>query len=242
MKPIEQLATAEAPDGGQIVLTRHDGNYAISVDRQELMTSRQHESELELARLGCAHITQVSNPAVLIGGLGMGYTLRQALDMLQTKATVVVAELIPEVEDWNRGILGELAGHPLRDRRVVVKMCDVCELIAKSRHTFDAILLDVDNGPWALTDRANERLYSPRGIRACRDALTARGCLAVWASGVDRQFGRRLEQARLHARYFRVPAYEGARSLSRCIWVASRNPRFLPDLPEPKPRKGKSTG
>ena len=130
MKPIEQLATAKAPDGGQLVLSRHDGDYSISVDRQELMTSRQHESELELARLGCANLTESRNPNVLIGGLGMGYTLRQALDMLQPKASVVVAELIADVVAWNRNILGELAGHPLHDKRVVVKTCDVCELIA----------------------------------------------------------------------------------------------------------------
>jgi len=239
MKPIERLATANAPDGGQLVLARRDGNYAISVDRHELMTSRQHESELELARLGCARLTDVRNPNVLIGGLGMGYTLRQALDMLQPKATIVVAELIPEIVTWNRNILGELAGYPLRDKRVVVKTCDVCHLIAKSRHAFDAILLDVDNGPWALTDRDNERLYTREGIRACRDALTHRGCLAVWASGMDRQFARRLNQARLYARFFRVPAYKGAKSLSRCIWVATRNERDLPPLPEPKPRKRK---
>jgi len=228
MKPTIQIATAKTPDGEVLALYRHDADFSIKVNRQELMTSRAHESELALARLGCARLTSQRNPKVLIGGLGMGFTLRQTLDLLQPGATVVVSELIPDVVVWNRDFLGELNRHPLRDPRVALKIGDVVELIRKSEQAFDAILLDVDNGPEALTSAGNDRLYSREGIETCMRALHAKGCLSIWSGSIDNAFEHRLRQANLCFRRFHVAAYQGGKARSRCIWVISRDPRSLP--------------
>ena len=228
MKPTLQLATAKTPDGEVLALYRHDADFSIKVDRQELMTSRAHESELELARLGCARIRERQDPTVLIGGLGMGYTLREALDLLQPGAKVVVSELISDVVEWNRTFLGDLNAHPLRDRRVTVRLGDVTRLIQQSEHAFDAILLDVDNGPEALTSAGNDRLYSREGLQACLRALHAKGCLSIWSGSIDTQFEKRLRQENLAYRRFHVAAYKGGKARSRCIWVISRDVRSLP--------------
>jgi len=228
VKPTLQLATAKTPDGEVLALYRHDADFSIKVDRQELMTSRAHESELELARLGCARIRERQDPTVLIGGLGMGYTLREALDLLQPGAKVVVSELISDVVEWNRTFLGDLNAHPLRDRRVTVRLGDVTRLIQQSEHAFDAILLDVDNGPEALTSAGNDRLYSREGLQACLRALHAKGCLSIWSGSIDTQFEKRLRQENLAYRRFHVAAYKGGKARSRCIWVISRDVRSLP--------------
>lgn len=228
MKPTLQIAKALTPDGEELVLFRHDADFSITVNRQELMTSRAHESELALARLGCARIQARHNPTVLIGGLGMGYTLRQALDVLQPRASVVVSELIPEVVAWNREFLGALNQHPLRDPRVVLKVGDVWALIRQSEHVFDAILLDVDNGPEALTSEGNARLYSREGLQACLRALHAKGCLSVWSGSLDNAFEKRLRQERLFFRRVHVAAYKGGKARSRCVWVIARDPLSLP--------------
>jgi spermidine synthase len=162
----------------------------------------------------------------------MGYTLRQTLDMLRSKAKVTVAELMPDIVRWNRDILGHLTDHPLRDKRVNVQVKDVMKIIGNAKHEFDAILLDVDNGPEAITDSANNRLYSGAGIRACINALTAKGCLAVWSASKDISFEKRLRRERLHVRAFHVPKRKGGKSRPRCIWVASRD---RSSLPEPLP-------
>ena len=211
-----------------MLLYRHDGQYSIRVDGCELMNSRQHESELELARLGCASLTGHRAPSVLVGGLGLGYTLRQALDMLGRQANVVVAELLAPVVDWNRAFIGELNGQPLADPRVDLKVVDVFDLISHSRRRFDAILLDVDNGPDALTDPGNQRLYGRQGILACRRALRGRGCLAVWSAGPSRRFERLLMSCNLHVRCYRAAAYKGSASRPRFIWVASEHKGNLP--------------
>ena len=208
----------------------------MKVGCQELMTSRAHESELELARLGCARIAARQNPTVLIGGLGMGYTLRQTLDLLQPDATVVVSELIPDVVQWNRDFLGQLTNHPLRDPRVVLKVCDVMSLIQQSEHAFDAIMLDVDNGPEALTAAGNDRLYSRQGLQACMRALHAKGCLAVWSGAIDNSFERRLKAENLFFRLFHVPVYKGGKALARCIWLIASDPRSLPPEEARRPR------
>lgn len=228
MKLRTQLATTSAPDGSRLALFQHDEDFIITVDRQDLMLSRAHESEFELARLGCAHVAGHRRPTILIGGLGMGYTLRQTLDMLGSCATVVVAELLPEVVRWNRDYLGGLTNHPLRDRRVTVRIDDVADVIRQSPGVFDAVLLDVDNGPHAITDARNRHMYSRDGIRSCLHALRAKGCLAVWSAIFDPPFERRLRQEHLHVRCFHVPAYKGASSNHCCIWVASRDRNSVP--------------
>ncbi|MEI6211482.1 MAG: hypothetical protein WCR06_07630 [bacterium] len=229
MIPRKHIATASAPDGSRLDLHQHDKDFLITVNRQDLMLSRAHESELELARLGCAHIVGHRTPTVLVGGLGMGYTVRQTLDMLGTRATVVVAELIPEIVRWNHEYLGELTNHPLRDPRVVLKIGDVADVMQQSPGVFDSVLLDVDNGPHAITDAGNDEVYSPAGIQSCVRSLRAKGCLAVWSAFFDPPFERRLRQAHLHVRSFRVPAYPGSSSCHCCIWLASKDRSVLPN-------------
>jgi spermidine synthase len=211
-----------------MVLYQHDRDFSIKIDGQELMHSRQHESELALARLGCAHLAGPKVPRILIGGLGMGYTLRQALDMLNSSAQVVVCELLDAVVGWNREFFGELNGQPLADERVDLEMGDIFEFISHSGIKFDAILLDIDNGPSALTDSGNRRLYGRGGIRACRRALRDQGCLAVWSAEPSKKFEQLLMNCSFHVRRFRVFAYRGSKSPSRFVWVASQEKMSLP--------------
>ncbi len=229
MKPSVRLATAKTPDGGEMELYKHDRDFVIKINGQDLMSSRQHESELELARLGCAHLTDSKAPSVLIGGLGLGYTLRQVLDMLNPHAKVVVSELLGAVVEWNREFLGELNGQSLEDERVDIKTGDIVALISRSRGKFDAILLDIDNGPSAMTSSANSRLYSYEGIMACRHALREHGCLAVWSAEPSKKFERLLVGGcGFHVRRFRVPTYKGSKSQSHFVWVASEDKSILP--------------
>ena len=211
-----------------MVLCEHDGDFSIALDGREVMTSREYESELELARLGCDRIKERRRPKVLIGGLGLGYTLRETLELLGPEAKVVVAELLPDVVAWNREYLGELTGHPLRDGRVVVETRDVQAVMRESEGAFDAIMLDVDNGPNAMTHGENAKLYGGEGIRQAMRALRKDGCLAIWSVTVDPAFEKRLRREGLAVRRFRVRAYKGSKSRSRCVWVASRTRGSLP--------------
>jgi spermidine synthase len=213
MKPFELLAQAHSPDGTLIELKRRDDEYVILAAGRHLMSSRTHASEESLATLGCRHIIAThphhptshptSHPTILIGGLGMGFTLRAALDILPPRAEIIVAELIPEIVDWNRGPLAHLAGHPLADPRVRIEITDVATLLgakSASRAKFDAILLDVDNGPASFTDSANAHLYSATGISAAHASLTPGGTLALWSAHADRQFTHRLRAANFTVR------------------------------------------
>ncbi len=241
MKPRVKIATARTPDDGRMVLYQHDRDFAIEINGQELMHSRHHESELELARLGCAHLKGCRAPSILIGGLGLGYTLRQALDMLSPHAQVVVGELLGAVVEWNREFLGEPNDWPLRDERVDLQTGDIVELISRSKSRFDSILLDIDNGPNAMTDSGNRRLYDREGIQACRRALRDQGCLAVWSAEPSKKFEQLLMSCSFQVRRFRVPAYKGSKSASRFVWVASENEIVLPPgggEPRPPLRNG----
>jgi len=211
-----------------MVLYQHDRNFTIEIDGDDLMLSRHNESELELARLGCAHLAGRKAPSILIGGLGMGYTLRQALDMLSPDAEVVVGELMNTVVEWNREFLGELNGQPLADGRVELKTGNIVELISRSRSRFDAILLDIDNGPSAMTYSGNSRLYGYEGILSCHHALRKKGCLAVWSAGPSKEYEQLLMRCDFHVRRYRVPAYKGSKSQSRFVWVASEDKSILP--------------
>ncbi|KAA3595596.1 MAG: hypothetical protein D8M57_03360 [Candidatus Scalindua sp. AMX11] len=228
MKPKITIATARTPDGGEMVLYQHDRDFSIEINGQDLMNSRQHESELELARLGCAHLAGSRAPSVLIGGLGLGYTLRQVLDMLSPRAHVVVTELLTAVVEWNREFLGELNGQFLMDKRVDLKMGNIVDFISRSKNKFDSILLDIDNGPSAMTHPGNRRLYGYEGIIACQQALRKQGCLAVWSAEPSKRFEQLLMDCNFHVRLFRVPAYKGSKSQSRFVWVASENKGILP--------------
>ena len=162
MKPWQILGRERAPEGGELVLYHSDGNYVIRVDGKELMSSRAHDSEEVLAQLGCRHLQSAKSPRVLIGGLGLGYTLRAALAVLPKDASVTVAEIVPAVVTWNRGPLADLAGRPLEDPRVIVEPRDVGLVLRTTRVRFDAILLDIDNGPAGLTRKGNQVLYADR--------------------------------------------------------------------------------
>ncbi|HKH70641.1 MAG TPA: hypothetical protein VKA59_04785 [Vicinamibacterales bacterium] len=205
MRPLELLAETRTRDGTLISLTRRDREYIILAAGKPLMSSRMHGSEQALATFGCRNLRSDA-PRVLVGGLGMGFTLRATLDLLPRDATVVISELIPAVVDWNRGPLGPLADHPLEDTRVTVALGDVGETMRRSTAAFDAILLDVDNGPDAFTASGNASLYDDAGIAAARDALRPGGTLAVWSAWEDRKFEQRLKYSGFRVKVERVRA------------------------------------
>jgi spermidine synthase len=195
MKPWELLGETHAPDGTTFTLKRRDTEYLLFANGEVLMTSRQHESEDALATLVCERLRGVKQPCVLIGGLGMGFTTRAALDHLPKDASVVVAELLPSVVEWNRGPLGALAGYPIDDPRVSIITSDVSAVLRASQARFDAILLDVDNGPEAFASGANASLYGDIGLFAARTALKFGGILGVWSVWKDKHFPARLRYA-----------------------------------------------
>jgi len=198
------LGQTVAPDGAVLKLMRRGDEYLILADGAILMSSRMHGSEEGMAALACQGMRKLKRPCVLIGGLGMGFTLRATLDLVSTDATVVVAELVPAVVAWNRGPLGPLAGHPLKDKRVRVETVDVAVTLQSGHGQFDAVLLDVDNGPSALTASNNAGLYEKRGIAAAHAALKLEGVLAVWAAREDRKFEQRLREGGFEVQVRRV--------------------------------------
>ncbi len=228
MKPTIKLATSATPDGGEMVLYQHDNDFSIRINGLELMNSRQHESEQELARLGCAQLSSRAGVKILVGGLGLGYTLRQALDMLAEDASVVISELMPEVVIWNRDYLGSLNNNALEDRRVEVVDGDIYQLIAKTSDQFDAILLDVDNGPTAMVDSGNQRLYDPAGIQICRRALRKQGILAVWSTEPSKKYERFLKNGGFKVKRYKVKNYPGSKTKPLFIWVAAEDEAILP--------------
>lgn len=214
------------PDGQPMRLVRQAGQIMVMVDGVALMGSRLHGSEDALGALAGERLGDRAAPRVLVGGLGMGFTLRAALDALPSGATVVVSELIPAIVRWSRGPdspLGPLAGHPLEDPRVRLKMEDVGAVVRASPGGFDAILLDVDNGPDDLTAASNAWLYQPAGLAAIRAALRPRGFVAVWSAFRDGGFERRLAAAGLSAEVLPVRARGAGRKGARhVIFVGER--------------------
>ena len=195
MIPWEVLGEATAPDGTKLSLTRRGHEYVILANGKSLMSNRMHGSEEALATFGLKSLPDPREPRVLVGGLGMGYTLRAALNHLPATARVDVAELLPAVIDWNRGPLGPLAEQPLADRRVRVLQGDVAKTLRDNPGVFDAVLLDVDNGPAAFTTDFNGSLYANAGVANARAALKPGGTLAVWSAWDDRKFEQRLRYA-----------------------------------------------
>jgi spermidine synthase len=199
---------ATTPDGKRMTLHEHDGAFTIRVGGVELMSTRQHHSEERLAELACAQVRRRGRPRLLIGGLGMGFTLRAALAQLGPDATVVVAELMPAVIAWNQNPAYGLGGDALADPRVKIIPADVAEVLERSRGGFDAIILDVDNGASGLSTDSNGLLYTEAGLAMTRRSLKPGGCLAVWSAGDDPAFVERMnrggfdvtvERARTHA-------------------------------------------
>jgi len=218
----ELLATGPIPGGGELRLMRRGDEYSIRLGANELMNSRRGGSEEALATLACAGIRDRAQARVLIGGLGMGFTLRAALAALGPAARVEVAELVPAVARWAQTEMAAIFAGSLQDPRVRLELCDVGRLIGAGGARYDAILLDVDNGPDGLTRAANDWLYDARGLAAARAALRPGGVLAVWSSGPDPRFTRRLRDAGFATQEVGARA-NGARGGARhVIWLASR--------------------
>lgn len=221
MKPWESLAETLAPDGQPLVLRRRGHEYLIYAGGHDLMSSEDDVSSKALGALGCAHLAGVPHPRVLVGGLGMGYTLRAALDCLGPDATVEVAELVDAVVAWNRAWLGDLAGRPLEDPRTHLMVLDVSEPM-RAPSCYDAILLDVDNGPDALAHPQNEALYSAGGIARAHAALRPGGVLGIWSFDDDPGFTRRLEHGGFEVTPHRVSASRKGRGRYHQVWIARR--------------------
>ena len=220
--PQELLDTAQVPGQvGELQLYRHDGDFILRVRGTDLMSSRVHGSEELLAELALDRLPGSGSARVLVGGLGMGFTLARVLDLVGTEAWVDVVELVPKVVAWNREWLGELNGHPLRDPRVTVIEGDVAQHIRDANSSYDTILLDVDNGPEGLTRDANDWLYDHRGLTTAGDALRPGGVLAIWSAAYHPWFSDRLRAAGFEVleQPVRARRTKGAR---RTIWLASR--------------------
>ena len=223
MIPWEKIDTASIPGtDGELRLMRRGAEFSIMLGTNELMNSRLSGSEAALATLAAKKIEAVKNPHVLIGGLGMGFTLRAALAVLGAKAQIVVAELVPAVVAWARGPMAEIFSGSLSDPRVGIQEVDVAEVIRSQPRKFDAILLDVDNGPEGLTRKGNDALYDSAGLRAAHAALRPRGVLAVWSSGPNAAFSKRLRGAGFDINEVNVRATGRGGGARHVIWIATK--------------------
>lgn len=223
------LGTAQIPNnGGELELTQRDKEFSIHLKgaRGELMNSRMYSSEEALSDLGCAHIKNTHNAKVLVGGMGMGFTLAAALKATTKSSQVVVAELVPDVIEWNKGPLGECAGYPIKDERAIIHLGDVAELFKakpnkEDQPEFDAILLDVDNGPEGFTHGDNNNLYSLNSLVAISQTLKPGGVLAVWSAWHDPKFTTQLKKAKYKVETKTVRAHKG-KGARHTIYLAKK--------------------
>jgi spermidine synthase len=222
MTPRELIGTAQIPGGEELRLFRRGGDFMIVLDRNELMSSRMSGSEEALATMACERLGDCEAPHILIGGYGMGFTLRAALGRVGPRARITVAELVPEIIAWARGPMETLAAGCLDDSRVTIVERDVAMVIAEGVATYDAILLDVDNGPDGLVRLANDRLYTPSGLASAGAALKPGGVLAVWSAAPDAAFARRLAKSGFSVEEVAVKARSNGKGPRHVIWFASR--------------------
>lgn len=218
---IHLIDTAALPGGGQLLLLRCGSEFSIELENEELMGTTDHISEEALATLTAERLASLDG-RVLIGGLGMGFTLGAALEAWGPGASISVAELLPEIIEWAEGPLAHVFDGKLSDPRVTVTLADVHDMIACARDHYDAILLDVDNGPDGFVQQANDRLYGDQGLRSARAALRRGGILAVWSADPDPAFARRLQRAGFAVDEVLVPAFVGTQTEKHCIWFAAR--------------------
>jgi spermidine synthase len=224
MIPWEKIDTARIPGtDDELRLMRRGKEFSIMLGTNELMNSRLSGSEAALATLAAKKIEKLASPHMLIGGLGMGFTLRAALAVLGSKAQIVVAELVPSVVAWARGPMAEIFGDSLNDSRVSIRESDVTEIIRSHRSTFDAILLDVDNGPEGLTRKANDALYDQAGLKVAHTALRPGGVLAVWSSGSNPAFAKRLRSAGFEVNEVNIRATGRGGGARHVIWIANKS-------------------
>lgn len=217
----ELLGTAQVPGGEELQLYRHDRDFMIVLGHNELMSTRKWGSEEALATQSFERIRHARRPHMLIGGYGMGFTLRAALKVLPQDARVTVVELVPEIIEWARGPMAEVAQGCLDDPRVTLIEADVAPFIAAAQGDYDAILLDVDNGPDGLVRADNDVLYSAAGLRSARTALTPEGVLAIWSAGPDPAFTRRLQKNGFAVEEVKVAARSNGKGPKHVIWFAS---------------------
>ncbi|MDO9361899.1 MAG: spermidine synthase [Sphingopyxis sp.] len=220
MKIRELIDTAPVPGGGELRLYQRGDDFIIVIDRDELMSSRMSGSEEALAQMSCDRLRSAKAAHLLIGGYGMGFTLRAALAALGADAKVTVAELVPAIIDWARGPMAHLAEGCLEDPRVELAIGDVAAAIASATRRYDAILLDVDNGPDGLTHPANDRLYSAAGLAAAKAALKPGGILAIWSAAPDPKFARRLSVSGFQVEEVGVRARSNGKGPRHVIWFA----------------------
>lgn len=230
MLPRETIATAAIPGGDTLTLISHGRDFIIMVGRGELMSSRMQFSEEQLAELTMERVGN-PEPRILIGGYGMGYTLRAALARMGPDGRAVVAELVPEIVGWARGPMAEMTGQSLSDPRVEIEIADVADMITDASEGFtapyDAILLDVDNGPDGLVRKENDRIYSRTGLARAREALRPGGVLAVWSAAPDPSFVRRLKGAGFETEELTVRARPNNKGPRHTIWFARPKKRIL---------------
>ncbi len=220
MTPRVLLDTAEIPNGGgELRLFQRGHEFSIMLGSNELMNSRLSGSEEALATLPCERLSDRTEARILIGGLGMGFTLRAALPLLDAKAEIIVAELVPAVVQWAQGPMAEIFDGSLDDPRVTIESADVFDLISRNENHYDAILLDVDNGPDGITHASNDRLYTTAGLKTAKRALCSGGILAVWSSAPDTKFTRRLADVGFSVEEAPVRAH-GKRGAHHMIWLA----------------------
>jgi spermidine synthase len=223
MIPWEQIDTAGVPGADvELRLMRRGAEFSMRLGQNELMSSRLSGSEQALATLTCRRIEAVRRPHLLIGGLGMGFTLRAALAVLGSEARILVAELVPAVIAWAKGPLVDIFGDSLDDPRASIREADVIEVIQSHVSAFDAILLDVDNGPEGLIRKANDALYDLKGLRAIRGSLRPGGVLAVWSSGPNPSFSKRLGAAGFDVNEVAVRATTKRSGARHVIWFATK--------------------
>ena len=222
MTPRELVGVADVPGGPPLRLFRRGGDFMIVLDRNELMSTRMSGSEVALGTMTCERLAGRPAPHLLIGGYGMGFTLRAVLARLGPEARVTVAELVPGIIDWARGPMAALTNNCLDDPRVTLVMGDVADTIRAAAGRFDAIVLDVDNGPDGLTRKGNDGLYTDRGLAAARAALQPGGVLAIWSAAPDAAFARRLARAGFQVDEVRVRARENGKGATHVIWFAQR--------------------
>lgn len=222
MIPRVQIDSAFVPGGGELRLVQRGEDFWIMLGANALMSTRLRGSEEALATLACERMAGRRRPAMLIGGLGMGFTLRAALGALPGDARVVVAELVPAIVGWARGPMAHVHGGSLEDPRVELVEGDVVDLIAGSPGAWDSILLDVDNGPDGLSRESNDRLYDLDGLRRARSALKPGGLVAIWSAAPDPAFSRRLARAGFAVEEVQVRAHAGRKGAKHMIWLATR--------------------
>lgn len=223
MIPFRNLAEARTPDGSRLTLHEHDGDYFIKLDGRQLMSSTSTASELLLSDLACDHLTRHREPRILIGGLGLGFSLQRVLEMLGDGAVVDVAELVPEVITWNRELLDAVNGRLLADPRVNIIVADVFAVLRGAKHgSYNAILLDVDNGPTSFVQTKNARIYKRRGLDLIRNTLAPSGRVAFWSADAEPAFLETLRRSGFAASEYPAKANERAKRFAHRIYVGER--------------------